>query len=257
MEFLIAGNTDVGITKKTNQDSYWVKMLETPCGKMAFGIVCDGMGGLEKGELASATLLYAFNEWVEKKLIDVCKSGFSDSVIREQWCAITIEVSNKLMDYGKKNNIKLGTTLAAILVTQERYYIVNVGDSRIYEITAENGAVQLTKDQTFVAREIESGRMTPEQAAVDSRRNVLLQCVGASEQVYPEMFYGVPKKDALYMLCSDGFRHEITSGEINSELTPDKLCNYDSMLKRSKKLIELNKSRGETDNITIAMIRTY
>ena len=51
--------------------------------------------------------------------------------------------------------------------------------------------------------------------------------------------------------------HEITSGEINSELTPDKLCNYDSMLKRSKKLIELNKSRGETDNITIAMIRTY
>ena len=257
MEFLIAGNTDVGTTKKTNQDSYWLKMLETPCGKMAFGIVCDGMGGLEKGELTSATLLYAFNEWIEKRLIEVCKKGFSDNRIKDEWNSITLEVSGKLMDYGKKNNIKLGTTLAAILVTQERYYIVNVGDSRIYEITADKGAVQLTKDQTFIAREIECGRMTPEQAATDSRRNVLLQCVGASERVYPEMFYGVPKKDALYMLCSDGFRHEITKEEINSELVPDRLCNYDSMLKQSKKLIDLNKSRGETDNITVAMIRTY
>ncbi len=257
MEFLIAGNTDVGTTKKTNQDGYWLKMLETPCGKMAFGIVCDGMGGLEKGELASATLLYAFNEWIENRLIDVCKDGLNDSIIREQWSAIAVDVGNKLMSYGKKNNIKLGTTLAAILITQDRYYIVNVGDSRIYEITAGNGAVQLTKDQTFVAREIEMERMTPEQAEADSRRNVLLQCVGASEQVYPEMFYGVPKKDAVYMLCSDGFRHEVKQAEINSELTPDKLCNYDSMLMQSKKLIDLNKSRGETDNITIAMIRTY
>lgn len=257
MNFLIAGNTDVGTTKQTNQDSYWVKMLDTPCGEMAFGIVCDGMGGLEKGELASATLLCAFNDWIENKLIEVCSEGFEDSRIREQWCNTAIEVSNKLLRYGKRNNIKLGTTLAAILITQERYYIINVGDSRIYEITADGGVVQLTKDQTFVAREIEFGRMTPEQAAVDGRRNVLLQCVGASEQVYPEMFFGTPKKDAVYLLCSDGFRHEISASEIFEGLKPDKLRSYDDMVMQSRKLIELNKERRETDNITTAMIRTY
>ena len=72
-----------------------------------------------------------------------------------------------------------------MLLTQTRYYIMNVGDSRAYELT--DGLKQLTNDQTFVAREVALGNMTPEQALVDERRNVLLQCVGASDEVYPDM----------------------------------------------------------------------
>ena len=78
----------------------------------------------------------------------------------------------------------------------------------------------LTKDQTFVAREIAAGRMTPEEAKTDPRRSVLLQCVGASAEVRPDFLKGKLQKDAIYLICSDGFRHQISEQEIMDKLGP-------------------------------------
>lgn len=80
----------------------------------------------------------------------------------------------------------VGTTVTALLLTESRYYIINVGDTRAYEIT--DRVKLLTKDQTVVEREVDLGNITPEEAEFDSRRSVLLQCVGASDDVYPDMF---------------------------------------------------------------------
>ena len=115
---------------------------------------------------------------------------------------------------------------------------------------------QLTKDQTFVAREVELGNMTQEQAKQDPRRNGLLQCVGASEEVYPDFFFGKVKENAVYLLCSDGFRHEISAEEIYEKLNPQVLWEDDAMQKNSMELIALNKARQERDNISVVLIRT-
>lgn len=90
--------------------------------------------------------------------------------------------------------------------------MAQVGDTRAYEL----GTVitQLTEDQSYVAREVKRGNMTPEQARIDSRRNVLLQCIGASAQVMPEIKRGMIKSGNSYLLCSDGFRHELTEDEM-------------------------------------------
>ena len=61
MNYIISANTDIGIVKSTNQDSLSVKVINTSIGKMAFAILCDGMGGLEKGEVASASVIRAFD----------------------------------------------------------------------------------------------------------------------------------------------------------------------------------------------------
>ena len=95
--------------------------------------------------------------------------------------------------------------------------------------------------------------MTPEEAKSYPSRNVLLYAVGASETLKPDMFYGETKKDAVYMLCSDGFRHEITKEEIHDYLNPNVMCEASQM----DTLIELNKLRQESDNITVVSIRTY
>ena len=116
---------------------------------------------------------------------------------------------------------------------------------------------QITNDQTFVAREIAQGHMTPEEAAVDSRRNVLLQCVGASDEVYPDMFFGDVAHNAIYMLCSDGFRHEITAEEIYAKLQPGVLFDDYTMQQNTISLIELNKQRQERDNISVSLVRTF
>lgn len=255
MNFIISANTDVGTTKRTNQDSLTSMVFNTPQGRMAFTVLCDGMGGLEKGEVASASVIRAFRDWALNSLPLLCKAPLEDADIRNQWETIIREQNEAVKAYGARYGVRLGTTVVAMLLTQKRYYILNVGDSRAYELTT--GIRQITNDQTFVAREITMGKMTREQAEVDPRRNVLLQCVGASDVVYPDMFFGQVSSDAVYMLCSDGFRHELMNQEIYQWLQPGVLLDEYTMQQHALSLIELNKQRKERDNISVALIRTF
>ncbi len=255
LNYIISASTDIGTKKNTNQDSLSVKVLDTSIGRMAFAILCDGMGGLEKGEVASAAVINAFNNWVTQDLPQLCTATLMDDVIRSQWTTIITQMNEKIKSYGARQGVKLGTTVVVMLITDTRYYIMNVGDSRAYEIS--DRVTQLTNDQTFVAREITLGNMTPEQAETDSRRNVLLQCVGASDEVYPDMFYGETRQNVMYMLCSDGFRHVISNEEIFAKFNPAILFDENNMNINAKSLIETDKSRGETDNISVALVRTF
>ncbi|MBR5233167.1 MAG: serine/threonine-protein phosphatase [Clostridia bacterium] len=255
MNFIIAADTDIGIVKSTNQDSYYSSVFSTKQGKMAFAVLCDGMGGLAKGEVASSTVVSAFANWAKTRLPELSESEIADSVLRTEWNNIVVDYNEKIKLYGKQHGINLGTTITAILITEKRYYILNVGDTRCYEIS--NGIKVLTKDQTVVAREVELGLLTEEQAKVDSRRSVLLQCIGASDSVYPDMFFGDTVNNAVYMLCSDGFRHEITEQEIYSYLNPDVMLDADGMTANIRALIETDKQRQERDNITVVAVRTF
>lgn len=255
MNFIVSANTDVGIKKNTNQDSLSVKVINTPQGRMTFAVLCDGMGGLDKGEVASASVIRAFDNWVRNDLPTICNAPIEDSILRTQWDKILTDQNNVIKTYGARQGVKLGTTAVVMLITQTRYYIMNVGDSRAYELT--HNIKQLTTDQTFVAREVALGNMTEEQARVDERRNVLLQCVGASDEVYPDMFFGDVQSNAVYMLCSDGFRHEISPQEIYEKLQPGMLFDDNTMHNRTAELIELDKQRNEQDNISVVLIRTF
>ena len=255
MNYKAAYYTDIGIKKKTNQDSLAIKIAETPNGQAVFAVICDGMGGLAKGELASKEVIYAYIRWFENDFANEVVSGtFNAAVLKEQWDAIAIDMNEKLKAYGESMNIMIGTTLSAILMYEDKYYIIHVGDSRVYEIT-ENNMAQLTKDQTFVAREVAAGRMTAEQAETDSRRSVLLQCIGASPVVQPDFIRGYIETDAVYMLCSDGFRHKITNEEIMEKIGPAAATDENTMREGCVFLTELVKERKETDNITVLAVK--
>ncbi|MBQ9766455.1 MAG: serine/threonine-protein phosphatase [Lachnospiraceae bacterium] len=256
MDFIVSATTDIGLTKNVNQDSYKVRVFDTCQGKIVFAILCDGMGGLSMGEVASAVLVNAFCEWVDNRLPFLCESVIQDSVIRSEWEKIAVDYNEKIKAYGQANGVSMGTTLTAILLTEKRYYIINVGDTRAYEITVDNIRV-ITRDQTLVAREVEQGKLTKEEAETDSRRSILLQCIGASKDVYPDMFFGETKTNAVYMLCSDGFRHEITEEEIHAKLNPNVMLDVQGMKVNLDELVELNKLRAETDNITTVAVRTF
>ncbi|WP_235828962.1 PP2C family protein-serine/threonine phosphatase [Anaerosacchariphilus polymeriproducens] len=252
---MVSASTDIGIKKSTNQDSLMVKTLKTGKGRMTFAVLCDGMGGLAKGEVASATVINAFHNWMMNQLPILCKTGFEDFEIQEQWETIIEIMNQKIMNYGNQQNIKLGTTVVAMLLTEERYYIANVGDSRIYKISDK--VEILTEDQTVVAREVKNGNISQEEARIDPRRNVLLQCVGASDYVSADFLFGNTEKDVTYMLCSDGFRHEINDSEIQQFLNPEELTKVATMKQNADYLIDLNKKRQETDNISVILVRTF
>lgn len=255
MRFEVAACTDKGISKSTNQDSLIIKCMSTNFGDMVFAVLCDGMGGLSKGELASATVVRAFDSWCNNRLPELCSTSEKEldtHNIENQWRELVTEQNNRIKEYGNQKGENLGTTVVALLLTQEKYYLLNVGDSRIYRLGTD--IERLTTDQTFIQREISLGNMTPEQAMKDPRRNVLLQCVGASAQVDPEFGSGPIEKDTAYLLCSDGFRHEITEQEIYAQLCPKEAVGEQQMHDRIKKLIELDMQRQERDNITAALI---
>ena len=135
----------------------------------------------------------------------------------------------------------------------DQYLVVHVGDSRLYFLD-DTAIHQLTTDHTFIARELKKGTMTLEQAKVDKRRNMLLQCVGASAQVEPEILYGNIKR-GVFLLCSDGFRHEISEAEIFQTLHAGVLPDQKMMKKQLHHLIELVKQRQERDNISAILIK--
>ncbi len=252
MRFIATADTDIGISKDTNQDSVLIKHAKADGKEVLLAVVCDGMGGLSKGELASATAIRAFAQWFDEELPYELEN-VDLQVIGAKWSLLLKELNAQILEYSKENSIEgVGTTFSGILFIDDQYVIGHVGDTRIYHIGAS--LTQLTTDQTFVAREISRGTMTLEQAKTDKRRNLLLQCIGASKVVEPQIICGKTEKGA-YMLCSDGFRHEITEAEIYESLNPINLMNKDAMHNNAKYLIEQNKSREEKDNISVLLIK--
>lgn len=251
MRYIATADTDVGISKSTNQDSVLIKHAETDNGEVLMAIVCDGMGGLSKGELASATVIREFSRWFHEELPYELEK-LDMQVIGGKWALMLKRLNFKILDYGTEHGTSLGTTFSGILFVGNRYVIAHVGDSRVYQIGESLN--QLTTDQTFVAREISRGTMTAEQAKTDKRRNLLLQCVGASKVVEPQIICGTVERGA-YMLCSDGFRHEITAAEMYASLNADSLVDKNTMHNQARYLIELVKSRKERDNISVVLIK--
>lgn len=253
MRYVAIAESDIGIDKDTNQDSVLIKHATYGKTEVLMAIVCDGMGGLSKGEIASATVIREFEEWFSKDL-PFELTNVDMNVIGGKWSLLLKTLNIRIQEYGQKFGERLGTTFTGTLFVDNKFVIVHVGDTRMYHIGTS--LKQLTEDHTFVAREVERGTLTLEQAKTDKRRNMLLQCVGASKVVSPQIISGETEQ-GVYMLCSDGFRHKVTEDEIYKSFNFKRLSNKRRMLKESKRLIKLIKQRKEKDNISVILIKSF
>lgn len=257
MQCFYTYHTDIGIKKKTNQDSLLMKEASTEQGNILLMVICDGMGGLDKGEVASASLIHAFDKWFEVQLPELLEHQNKQEQVKNQWDCLIQKMNLSITNYGVCKGIQLGTTVTALLIWEDGTYLIgHVGDTRVYRITNQSIEI-LTEDQTFVAREIREGRMTPEQAKTDPRRNTLLQCVGASPNVDVDYVEGRAGKGEIYMLCCDGFRHALSKEEIHINLSPDVCGDAEVARNQLVYLIETNKQRKEEDNITALLAKVW
>jgi len=253
MRFLASAHTDIGISKKVNQDAFGLKIAKTPRAGIAFGFLCDGMGGLKNGELASALVINAFSSWFENEFPPLMENGVDLNSIQSRWNEIAYELNQKIINYGRSKGFALGTTLTGLLIIEDKYLFIQIGDSRIYRIN--NTISQITRDHSVVAMEVEKNRLTKEQAKTDSRKNVLLQCVGASESIVPDFEIGIVRENDVFLICSDGFCHEVSEEEMYGILASNLMSGEKIMKKCLIDLVELNKSRNEKDNITAMLLK--
>ncbi len=250
MKYFLAAQTEVGLKKSCNQDSIILKRAKFKGKEVCLGIICDGMGGLSCGEFASKSIVEAFSDWF---LYSYSKyeSIWDESRMREDIGRIISSENEGLLHYGKEHGIYLGTTVTAFLLVENRFFVWHVGDSRLYKISSSK-IFKLTDDHTVIAKEIAEGRLTEKEAKKDPRRNVLLQCIGATSDVNPDMFCGEVEKGDILLLCSDGFRHEISEKEILNMLLK---CENSKFNEKLRELIDLNLKRKELDNISVALVK--
>lgn len=256
MAFQIAYHTDIGIRKKTNQDGLLIKTAKTPKGMVGLFALCDGMGGLSQGELASATVIRGMSDWFRQDLPEILK--LEEQEVQEESILTSLKflikgLNEKILQYGAAEKITLGTTITAMVVIYSRYYIVQIGDSRAYSINDQ--IQQLTVDQTLVVRELVYGNITEQQAKLDPRRNILLQCIGATNDIDVIILKGNIQVGTLYMLCTDGFYHRMTDQEMLEAMKPELFSDEQQMKTKLVELVELVKWRKETDNISLLTIK--
>lgn len=251
MRYLYSAVTDVGIRKKVNQDAALLIEAETENGPILFSVVCDGMGGLSSGEKASSMVIEAFEEWFENdlpKLLPATKRVIEKSLYR-----ILDKGDEKVAEEGSAIGSDCGTTAAVLFLLQNEWLALNVGDSRIYHF--HNGTFeQVTHDHSYVQKEIDEGRMTEEEAEASSMRSVLLQCIGAGDMVVPDSFEGTYAEGDAFLLCTDGFRHQLTQKEMDTWLSPDRFDTEEEIKEELTGCIEELKERKERDNITAVYI---
>ena len=146
--------SDRGTVKKINQDSALYKQASTGIGDLMLAAVCDGMGGLRNGEVASSEMIKAIATWFDHQLPLLVEEGITDDALIESLNRLIINEDEKITEYGEVNG-ECGTTLSAVIACGSRYLCVNIGDSRVYRIT-DCGILQLTHDQTVVQQLIDS-----------------------------------------------------------------------------------------------------
>lgn len=256
---MCGGVTEKGPIKQVNQDAYLVKRAETPWGDVALAVVADGMGGLARGQVASAAVVRAFDGWFQRDLPLLAESlgaqgSAFERTLRIQWANLVQEVNMSLMQKGAHEGASMGAACTAVLVAAGALYALQVGDTRLYEL-ADGQLVQLTRDQTFVAREMAAGRLTPEEAEAHPQGNVLLQCVGASSHLEPTFLRRAFNASAAYVVCSDGFRRSLTASEISVALAPALLDCQAALKTQISSLMEAAYLRGQRDNATAVIVR--
>lgn len=252
--------TDVGIKKEVNQDSLIIRKAMTEVGEVTFISVCDGMGGLSFGELASAEAVNVLNSWFDEDLPELLMEGISDQSFKDSISLRIEEADEKISQYGREHNADCGTTMTAILLYNGHYATVNVGDSRIYKLSSK-GIEQLTHDQSVVQQLLDSGQITVEESETHPQRSVLLQCVGIGETAVPDFTFGSYEEGDVFFACSDGFRHKLTAEEMYQALYANRRTDIEDignvherkkdLVDRLEYLIKVVKERGERDNITV------
>jgi len=242
--------TSVG-QKQINQDALLIRKARFRNSEILLSAVCDGIGGLSGGEIASAFVISGLADWFKTEFAQMKKQEASVLEIRQNLDTILHEMNDAL-----NQSHEMGTTLTGFILDSgtEKMLIVHAGDTRLYQIFSDH-ICMVTEDHSVVAEELRQGLLTEEQARQDSRQNQITNCIGAGETSRNyDYIIRKPEKNCIYLLCSDGFRKLISKDEIFRFLSPDENGSAQKIQENLQTLLNLNLSRGEQDNITAVAV---
>lgn len=232
------GLTDTGKIREHNEDSF----SSVPVWESMLFVVADGMGGQDAGEVASRMAVDVLASEVRKNDGRLC----DPKTVLER----AMQRANSVVAYeGASKASDLGTTLIAALVTGDRAYIANVGDSRAYWM--ENGSIrQITEDHSLVAKLVSAGKLTREAARNHPQSNILYRSIGSEGPVKVDVFQVELRKGGSLLLCTDGLWNEVADEDIR------RTCSAERDVRAAcQRLVKMANANGGRDNITAVMVK--
>lgn len=253
---LVVGRaTHIGQVRKRNEDTYFA--LEATLSRngeaFPFGLflVADGMGGQQGGELASALTSRVVAEAVLREFyLPWLTSDIKDTLRQRPANEVLVEAANEAnLAVQRSAPPEAGTTLTCALIQGTNAYIAHVGDSRAYLIR-QGRLEQITQDHSLLARLIELGQISSEEAASHPQRNVLYKAVGQGSTLDADFYLKSLPANSYLLLCSDGLWGTVPEDRmaaiVRETPTPQEACHQ---------LIREANARGGEDNITVVLVQ--
>lgn len=235
-----AYKTDIGKVRITNEDQA-LAMINSR-GNILL-LVCDGMGGQNKGDFASKLATDIIAEAFTKK------ARFPMKYDAIHWCMKAIKKANrKIYDAASKNKDYegMGTTLTMVLIVKDYMVLSQVGDSRCYSRFMREFK-QISEDQTYVAYLYRTGQIKKEEMATHPKRHVLMNALGYYPSLELDIKIMAYHKESL-LLCSDGLYNNVSDNDIASIAKGN-----DTVEQKVHELISLANANGGSDNIAVVI----
>ncbi len=252
---LVVGRAShIGQVRKRNEDAYFT--LEATLSRnnetFPFGLflVADGMGGHQGGELASALTSRVVVESVLREFyLPWLTSDTEDTMPQRPINEVILEAVNEAnLAVHRSAPPEAGTTLTCALIQGTNAYIAHVGDSRAYLIR-QGRLEQITQDHSLLARLIELGQISPEEAASHPQRNVLYKAIGQGSTLDVDFYLRSLPANSYLLLCSDGLwgfvPSDLIATIVRESPTPQAACSQ---------LVREANNRGGEDNITVVLV---
>ncbi len=252
LKLLSVARTDVGRRRQINEDAFFRDDAR------GFYVVADGVGGHNKGEIASREAVDQLRSWVFgaqrdlDRLVERIALGESECVweIRrllesgvKSACYMVFGMAE--LDPEKRG---MSTTLSALLIKGNIAFAVHVGDSRVYRVRGTQ-CLQLTEDHTLINYKVKHGMMTRAEAAKASGKNVITRAVGHKDYVQVDTADLDIAPGDRFLLCSDGLH-----GYFTSDREVVELCSDGPLDECAEAAVALANQRGGKDNITALVI---
>jgi len=216
--------------------------------------VSDGMGGALAGEVASKMAV----ESVSEKLLSdedtdatLTPESIQYNLISKLYNA-TVYANYLVHQQGRTDPQfqGMGATFTGVGVTPEGVDVIQVGDSRAYLV--RNGKIyQITKDQSLVQQLIDAQQISAEEAETHTLKNVILQALGAQNEIYPVSARLVPCQDDVLLLCSDGLSNKVSAANMQKHVVE----NLEQLEQACAELVKEANENGGEDNITVILAK--
>jgi protein phosphatase len=241
----IAAMSDVGLARSLNEDNWGWTNIQSG---VDLYVVADGMGGHDKGEVASQMAVDTICREARTRL-QHSKAQSADTLenaLDESFQA----ANNGIKNHSEEMGNDMGTTMTSALIKDNQLALIaNVGDSRAY-LLRQQQLHQITRDHSLVARMVEQNRIRPEEARHHPHSNILLRTVGTERNVDIDIFRIDLEPNDQLLICSDGLWGEVDDSDIEAIIN-----HYADLRISCRELVRASHQGGGKDNVTVLVVQ--